>query len=456
MVHGSTPSAHRDSAGASPPPRFGDAGDATVPPRDITIPQRVGHFEIVREIGSGGMARVFEARHETLGKRAAVKMLHAHIASNATAAARFLDEGKAAADIRHPHVVNVFDFGMERGVPYLVMDLVEGESLRAHLAAHAPLPLEDVVDILLPIISAVSAAHAFGVIHRDLKPENVLLSRTGAVRPSPIVLDFGIHKRIKPDEDHVATAPGVLLGTLPYVPPELTRGGSSATPAADQYSVGVMLYECATGKRPFDGATTYDLLHAIALGKYVPPSSLDARIPPAFDALVARAMHLNASERFPSMNALGSALLSFASRRAWNLWGDELARGGGARASANAGATLSTEPEVASPVKAIRTNSRAVRWRRAAIASAVAATATLLVVTSGLSKTSVSPLHEHARTLRTKEPAVVRTIAPSETRLITPPEPIAPATAPPRRKPPAHPATPPPVQTGTNGIPIFD
>src|SRR5579871_2943196 len=155
---------------------------------------RVGQYVVGRELGRGGMAVVWEAEHTQLGKRVALKMLLPHLAENEIASSRFVREGRAAAQIHSAHVVDVFDVGVHEGVPYLVMELLEGSDLAATLRDRRTIEVRDLVDWMLPIASAVHAAHEAGVVHRDLKPSNVFLARRQDGTLSPIILDFGISK----------------------------------------------------------------------------------------------------------------------------------------------------------------------------------------------------------------------------------------------------------------------
>jgi serine/threonine protein kinase len=274
---------------------------------------RVGQYVVHREIGKGAMATVYEAEHVGLGKRVALKRLHPHLATDARGVSRFLREGRAATQIRHLHVVEVFDVGTHDGVPYLVMDLLDGVDLSALLRERKKLAPSEVVDILLPVASAVHAAHEAGVVHRDLKPSNILLARRdGDGRASPVVLDFGISKLAR-DAEPDLTASEVLLGTVHYMSPEQTRGGKNASPASDQYALGVMLYEGLTGAKPFVGSTPYAIMHAVVSASVLPPSAIDRSLPPALDDVVLRAMHRDPGDRFPSVRALGAALLPWAS-----------------------------------------------------------------------------------------------------------------------------------------------
>jgi serine/threonine protein kinase len=269
------------------------------------------------------MATVYAARHAQLGKHVALKAMHPHLAADPIAAARFLREGKAAAQIHHPHVVDVFDVGMNDGVPFLVMELLDGEDLAALLRERRKMPLEELVGVMMPVLSAVQAAHAVGVIHRDLKPSNVVLARRDDGSVSPTILDFGISKVEGDAIEGDLTASAVLLGTVHYMSPEQTRGGRNAGPASDQYALGVILYECATGVKPFSGNTPYSLMHAIVSARVQPPSALEPSLPRAFDEVVLRAMHRDPAKRFASVRELGASLLPFASEDVRKRWASD-------------------------------------------------------------------------------------------------------------------------------------
>lgn len=271
------------------------------------------------------MASVFEGRHPILESRVALKLMHPALAADPRAAARFLREAKAAAQLRHQHVVEVFDMGTEASVPFIVMEYLEGSDLAQRVAELGKLPLASIASVFLPIASAIEAAHAAGIIHRDLKPANVMLAHRPPRGRQPVVLDFGISKLNEDPSD--VTRSGSVVGTLPYLAPELTNGAQFASPASDQYAFSVMLYECATGRLPFEGDGPYALMHAIVNAELKPPSSLDATLPPEFDALVLRGMHRDRAQRFHSMKELGVALLSFAPRNTFQLWSDEFLRG---------------------------------------------------------------------------------------------------------------------------------
>jgi eukaryotic-like serine/threonine-protein kinase len=286
-------------------------------------PARFGRYIVVRELGQGGMARVFEGRHEQLAHRVALKVMQPALAAQPMAAARFLREAKAASQIRHQHVAQVFDIGTENGLPFIVMEFLEGSNLAALLAEKGPLSLSGIADVFLPVLSAVATAHASGIVHRDLKPANLMITSRPPRSMHPMVLDFGISKLTNDDVEGTLTRSESLLGTVQYMAPELTKGAKFASQASDQYALGVMLYECATGRRPFSGQSHYELMHAIVTAPVAPPSHFRADLPREFDAIVEKAMHRDPARRYPSVHALGSALLSFADKVAWAVWARE-------------------------------------------------------------------------------------------------------------------------------------
>jgi serine/threonine-protein kinase len=260
------------------------------------------------------MGAVYEGTHQELGRRAAVKTLHERYARSADVRQRFLREGQAASQVRHPNVVHIYDVGVDGNQPYLVMEFLEGEDLGQFVTREGRLSAERAADLLLPVISAVAAAHDLGVIHRDLKPENIFLSRErGGIRPK--VLDFGISKLVNRDEAQPLTGTGAFLGTPHYMSPEQAQGAKHLDHRSDQYSLGVILYQCTTGRRPVDEPSLYALIQRIVRGEFPPPRQLNPELPAAFEAVILRAMARAADERFPTTRALGRALLDFASER---------------------------------------------------------------------------------------------------------------------------------------------
>ncbi len=281
---------------------------------------RVGPYEIQRLIGHGATASVFEALNVELGRRVAIKVLHEHVASDARIRGRFEREGKVAAQVHHPNALDVLDVGEEQGLSYLVMELLEGKNLREHLEARmserrdardqGPLDVPSALALILPIASALGAAHAIGAIHRDIKPANILLARVlrGEVRPK--LVDFGLSKLA--DDDVFLTSSDLVVGTAEYMAPEATLGTRYASPLSDEYSLAAVLHECLTGHPPIEAGDFVELIEGIRAGIQRPPSALVAGIPPALDAVILRALHRNPENRYPTVRAFGAALLPFA------------------------------------------------------------------------------------------------------------------------------------------------
>jgi serine/threonine-protein kinase len=284
------------------------------------------------------MGEVFEARHVDLGSLVAIKVMHASVAADGATARQVLREGRAAAAIRHPNVVSVFDVGLENDRPYLVMELLEGEDLGQYLAGRGPLALEDALQLVLPIVSAIAAAHDAGVVHRDLKPSNVVLtSRRGAVEP--VVVDFGISKVLTSGES--ATSSRAVAGTPQYMAPELLRSPRNVSQSADQYGLGVLLYQCVTGGTPFWGDDYYELLHAIMTAQVLNPTKLNPSIPPEFGSIVMRALARDPAARFRDVRTLGAELLPYARHEDRVRWAAEF---GPKRSSASGGFSYDRNP----------------------------------------------------------------------------------------------------------------
>jgi eukaryotic-like serine/threonine-protein kinase len=203
-----------------------------------------GRYRLVRQLGAGGMGEVWEADDTVLGRRVALKVLVQELANDARATRRFVREARATAKLTHPNVTRVYDFGRDGDLPYLVMELLEGDTLADRLAG-GPLPPAEAARICAAVADALDAAHSRGIVHRDVKPANVLLTSAGEVK----VMDFGIAAAA--DETQSTTGSG-LYGTAAYVSPE-RAAGQAATPAADLYSLGAVLYELLTGRPPFVG-----------------------------------------------------------------------------------------------------------------------------------------------------------------------------------------------------------
>jgi serine/threonine protein kinase len=293
---------------------------------DLPAGLMLGKYQIVRQLGSGGMGAVYEAIHTSIGKPVAIKTMNSALASDPRAEARFLREAAAASRLGHPNVCDVTDFGSDSGVIYIVMELMRGEDLSA-LVNHAPAGLDAsfVADIMLAVCAGVFAAHEKGVVHRDLKPQNIFLSRTAMGDVVPKVLDFGISKLLDDEAANALTNSGSVMGTTHYLSPEQVMG-LPVDGRSDEFALGVILYECLTGQRPHQGDTIFTIMRAISEGRFQRPRALRPDLSPDFEMVVLRAMGLRPDDRFPTVHALGNALLSFSSPKGRVMWGDYFSR----------------------------------------------------------------------------------------------------------------------------------
>jgi len=269
-------------------------------------------------IGHGGMARIYRAQHEALQRQVALKVMKG-VASDIESRMRFMREARIAAGIKHPNVVNIFDVGVHDGIAYLAMELLEGQDLESLLSAHGAIDERRMVDLMVPIVAALLAVHDAGVIHRDLKPGNVFLARGKNGDVEPKLLDFGVSKGAEPDLLKLSWANGPLLGTPAYVSPEAAAGGD-VTPLSDQYSLGVLMYECVVGVHPFAAKTMEETLALISAGKAVPPRERMPELSKRVAGVIERAMSLEPAARFPDLRLLGRELLLLAGQRTRMTW----------------------------------------------------------------------------------------------------------------------------------------
>jgi serine/threonine protein kinase len=243
-------------------------------------------YEILAELGRGGMGVVYRAQDTRLGRPVALKFLRPEWSRNAEILDRFLREARAASSLNHPHICTIYALGEHQGRPYIVMEFVEGQTLRSLAGQPMPLPL------LLPLIRqaarALAVAHEVGIVHRDIKPENLVIRPDGLLK----LLDFGL-ARLPAASPSLSspfgrpTDPGTLLGTLRYMAPEQTRG-QPAGAAADVFALGLVLYELAVGQHPFPANSELGIIQAIVLSDPVPASSCNPEIPTAVDQLIRR------------------------------------------------------------------------------------------------------------------------------------------------------------------------
>jgi serine/threonine-protein kinase len=255
-----------------------------------------GRYRIVRKLGTGGMANVYLAEDEVLGRRVAIKILDDRHAGDDQFIERFRREAKNAASLSHPNIVSIYDRGEAEGTYYIAMEVIEGRSLKELIMTHGALPVHTAIGYAKQLLEALRFAHRHGIIHRDIKPHNVLVSADQQVKanePRLKVTDFGIAR-------HGAsqmTEAGSIMGTAQYLSPEQARG-APVTAASDLYSAGVVLYEMLTGKVPFTGDSAIEIAmkHVNELPK--PPSSLRPEIPPELDQIVLRALAKDPEDRY--------------------------------------------------------------------------------------------------------------------------------------------------------------
>jgi serine/threonine-protein kinase len=267
---------------------------------------RIGSYVVREVLGQGGMGTVYLAEHAVIGKKVAIKVLKRDLAGHDNLVARFINEAKASAMVGHPGIVDVIDVGqLPSGVPYLVMEYLQGESLSQRIARVKQLPLRDATTITWETASAVGAAHAKGIIHRDLKPENLFLARDPGTEIDRVkVLDFGIAK-LHTSPSKVSTQTGAVMGTPVYMSPEQSRGArEEVDERTDVYSLGIILYEMLCGSPPFQGQAFGDLLLRHMTEEPAPPSSHNSEVSEELEAVILRALAKRREDRYESMRAL--------------------------------------------------------------------------------------------------------------------------------------------------------
>jgi len=259
-----------------------------------------GRYRVLRKLAKGGMGTVYLGEHALVGRKVAIKVLHAELGTDEEMVSRFYREARAAAAIGHRNIIEVLDVGATpEGDPYLVMEYLEGESLGALLQRSGRLDLATIAEILGPVLRALQAAHEAGIIHRDLKPENVFLAYPKDGPPEVKVIDFGISKVKNLDKSQL-TRSGAMIGTPAYMAPEQASGATSLDHRADVYAVGVIFYEMLSGRRPFEGDSHVALLAAILTTEPAPPSTLAEGVHPDAERIILKAMRRDPAERYGS------------------------------------------------------------------------------------------------------------------------------------------------------------
>ena len=273
---------------------------------------RIGPYEVLALLGEDGMGQVYRARDERLSRDVALKVVHADLAQDTERLRRFEHEAKAAGTLNHPNIVAVYDTGQHDGTPYIVSELLQGETLRDRMATGAFGPRK-AVEYAVQIARGLTAAHEKGIVHRDLKPENLFLTKDGLVK----ILDFGIAKLGHPGEEkagtdietlsHTGTSPGTMLGTVGYMSPEQVRG-LPTDHRSDVFSFGAVLYEMLTGTRAFKGTTAADTLSAILREDPTDAIGTEPALPPGLPRIVRRCLEKAPEDRFQTARDLAFAL----------------------------------------------------------------------------------------------------------------------------------------------------
>jgi eukaryotic-like serine/threonine-protein kinase len=275
------------------------------------IGEVVGNYRITGQIAVGGMGVVYKAEHTLIGKQTAVKLLRREFSTNHQVVDRFFNEARATTIIRHPGIIDIFDFGYhDDGRAFIVMEYIEGETLKQRIQTRGIVPLESAMRIVRSVAGAVGAAHAQGIIHRDLKPDNIFLvpdpEMPGGERVK--VLDFGLAKLTEGQGASLDTQAGIVLGTPTYMAPEQCDGDGHIDARADQYALGCILYELLCGRPPFASDSPMELFKAHRFQKPAPPRTLVPLIPAEVENVVLRLLAKSRDHRFPDMDRVRIAL----------------------------------------------------------------------------------------------------------------------------------------------------
>lgn len=310
-----------------------------------------GKYRLLDSLGEGGMGAVFEAEHVLTHKHAAIKWLHAGHLGHEEVLRRLLHEARASARVRHHNVVDVYDVLIEGRAVALVMELLTGEPLSARMA-RGELSFHELLQLLLPAMRGVAAAHAAGVVHRDVKPDNIFLAREeGHLGPVPKVIDFGISKVTDASAEGGATRSGLTMGTPRYVSYEQLAGAKDVDGRTDIYAFGVILYEGLAGRAPYEDAQTFSQQALLFVtGTPLPPSAYQPGVPAELDALIMRAIERDRELRLARMEDLIAGLEPFLGPRAHELPDGKSARGEAHRSPALPAPGQTTTPAFNTPV----------------------------------------------------------------------------------------------------------
>jgi serine/threonine protein kinase len=398
-----------------------------VEPVDTRVGSVAGKYVIVRLLGQGGMGAVYEARHSELRRRFAVKFLLPEFTSHREVLARFESEAKAAGGLEHPNLVAVTDVGRAADdAPYLVMEFLQGEDWAHLLQRLGPLPVMRATDLVLQACRGLAVAHNAGIVHRDLKPENLFVTDAGDGSDRVKVLDFGIAQIRSPDRSRL-TRTGATMGTAHYMSPEQAHGAADIDSRTDVWSLGVVLYELLSGRKPFEGERFLQVIHQVLDATPPPLGSLRADLPPELVALVERAMAKKVTERLPSVAALAHGLAAFSGRTSSPPGRDAAALAPTQPTPVTvvpraliepAKTTGLTAAKSEASAAAIPTRSTTVRWVAASLGVAAVVATGALVSRRG---TAIHPLEDAGPAQTTVQAQPAAQVVASASPVITPP-----------------------------------
>ncbi|MGH2787204.1 MAG: Stk1 family PASTA domain-containing Ser/Thr kinase [Actinomycetota bacterium] len=254
-----------------------------------------GRYAVLERVGTGGMAEVYRARDELLGREVAVKVLSERFSRDRSFVERFRREAQSAANINHPNIVSLYDYGADDGTYYIVMEFIDGKSIADVIHSEGPLMPERAAEIAADVAQALGRAHATGLVHRDIKSSNIMLTSSGQTK----VTDFGIARALGGDGEQTMTQTGMVIGTAAYLSPEQAQG-NPVDPRSDVYSLGVVLFDMLTGRTPFSGDTPLAIAYKHVREEPPRPSSLNPDIPEELDAVTLKALAKNPDNRYAS------------------------------------------------------------------------------------------------------------------------------------------------------------
>ncbi|MFH1438076.1 MAG: serine/threonine-protein kinase [Pseudomonadota bacterium] len=328
------------------------------------VGRTINQYEIQRLIGEGGMGAVFEAKHSSIGRKVALKFLTPQLAGDQEVLDRFFREARAAGQIGHENIIEIFDIGQdpESGAPYLVMEILQGQNLQDFINDAGSLQVAQAADIMLQVLSALGASHALGIFHRDMKPGNIFLTTRAGKKNWVKLLDFGIAKIKQPAEKGL-TATGQMMGTPWFMAPEQIQDMSTSDHRVDLYACGVILYQCLTGRVPFDAPSIPGLLVSIMSQAPPDPRSIRPELSPDLTQVILKAMARDPGQRYQSAAEMADALMPYGTGNLGIAMAETMPASA-APGPAPATPAPSAAPATPVPVEALPTPSTDLQWKR--------------------------------------------------------------------------------------------